>query len=167
MAYDVYLFFLPNYCGQYKNTLLTYILSNFKKCQLSIFSVTFVLRYWTIPLSYYYFLIYLYHIYFSFHYLQLHCIQVIFISITNLIIPLFNIFCAFMLYLNNAWLQFTDIILCVGTGVVPQSLIWVHDHAVLASATIWLTRVPVCIVQGCPITPLPGSLHTHTSVHQS
>jgi hypothetical protein len=97
-----------------------------------------------------------------FYYSLFYGIQVIFVSITSLIILLFSIYCAFMLCYNNACSQFTDIIKCVGTGVVLPSLIWVHEHAVIASATTWQTRHPVCIVQGCPIAPLPGSLHTHT-----
>ncbi len=100
--------------------------------------------------------------YFTIHCLQLQSIKVIFLSIKNLIIILFKIYCAFMLCYNNACLQFTDIKPCANTVPVIPSLICVHDHAVLASATFWLTRRPVCIVQGCPIAPLPGSLHTHT-----
>ncbi len=84
------------------------------------------------------------------------------LNIKNVITPLFKIYCAFMLYFNNACSQFTDITLCGGTAHVLPSLICEHVHAVLASATTWLTRPPVCIVQGCPIAPLPGSLHTHT-----
>ncbi len=84
------------------------------------------------------------------------------LNIKNVITPLFKIYCAFMLYFNDAWLQFTDIIPCAGTAVVPPSLISGHVHAVPGSATTWLTRPPVCIVQGCPIAPLPGSLHTYT-----
>ncbi len=49
--------------------------------------------------------------------------------------------------LQYVMLQFTDIICRVaGTAEVIPKLIREHVHAVLASATIWLTRVPVCIV---------------------
>jgi hypothetical protein len=89
------------------------------------------------------------------------------LNIKNVITPLFKIYCAFMLYYTYVCFQFTDIIICAGTAVVMPSLICVHAHAVPASATTWLTRPPVCIVQGCPIAPLPGSLHTHTSGHKS
>ena len=71
-----------------------------------------------------------------------------------------------MLCYNNGCLKFADIITCVGTGVVKPKLICVHEHAVVASATIWLTRPPVCIVPpGCPIRPNPGALYTTVYHH--
>ncbi len=59
----------------------------------------------------------------------------------------------------------TDIIPHARTGPVNPKLICVHAHAVLASATTWLTRLPVCIGQVCPIGPLPSSLTTQTVLH--
>ncbi len=100
-----------------------------------------------------------------FYYSLFYGIQVIFVSITSLIILLFSIYCAFMLCYNNACSQFTDIIMCDGTGcVIPIFCVHVLVHAVPTSALIWPTRPPVCIVQGCPVAPLPGSLHTHTHI---
>jgi len=98
--------------------------------------------------------------YSTIHCLQLHFIWERFLNIKNLKILLFNIYCAFTLCYNNGYLKFADIIFYVGTGGVIPKLIWVHGHAVSASAFIWLTRCPVCIVPGCPIRPYPGALYT-------
>ena len=70
-----------------------------------------------------------------------------------------NIYHALMLCYNNVCLQFTDIISRVVTGEVSPTLSRAQDHAVLLRATTRLSRVPVFIVQGCPVTPFPGSLY--------
>ncbi len=75
-----------------------------------------------------------------------------------------------MLRCNNIFSPFTDIIygIIAGAGWVNPKLVpWSQAHAVIASATNWLTRAPypVCIVQCCPIAPFPGSLYLHTTVH--
>jgi hypothetical protein len=44
--------------------------------------------------------------------------------------------------------------------MVSPSFICEHLHAVVPSATIWQTRIPVFIVQGRPITPFPSALYT-------
>ncbi len=63
-------------------------------------------------------------------------------------------------YYNNVCLPFADIIPCAVTAGVLPKLTWAHEHTVPTSAFIWFKRGPVCIVQGCPIAPLPGSLYT-------
>ncbi len=71
-----------------------------------------------------------------------------------------NIYHALMLCYNNVCLQFTDIISRVVTGEVSPTLSRAQDHAVFLRATTRLSRVPVFIVQGCPIAPFPCSLYT-------
>ncbi len=69
----------------------------------------------------------------------------------------------------NVCLEFTDIIKRVdAVGVIPE-LIYVHVHAVLTGAIIWLTGEPVCVVQGCPIAPYPVSLYPqqYISIHST
>ncbi len=51
-----------------------------------------------------------------------------------------------LMFSNNIFSQLTNIRPVEGTGVVIPKLIRDHAHAVLASATIWISMRPVCVV---------------------
>jgi hypothetical protein len=69
--------------------------------------------------------------------------------------------CASMLCYKNACLHFTDkFIYYRFTGDIIPKLICAPGHASIVIVNSWITRHPVCIVQGCPITPYPGFLFT-------
>jgi hypothetical protein len=71
-----------------------------------------------------------------------------------------------MLSYNTFCSQFTNIRTRDGTGVVIPKLIRDHAHAVLASATVWISMRPVCVVYTCPIRPYPVPLYTRVHHHQ-
>ncbi len=69
--------------------------------------------------------------------------------------------CSSMLCYKNVCLHFTDkFIYYRGTGDIIPKLICAPGHASIVIVNSWITRHPVCIVQGCPVTPYPGFLFT-------
>jgi len=73
--------------------------------------------------------------------------------------------CASMLCNKNVCLHFTDkFIYYRGTGDIIPKLICAPGHASIVIVNSWITRHPVCIVQGCPVTPYPGVLFTHQDI---